>query len=421
MARTILISGAAKADCLRIRDVLRRQFKHSVIQVNEDSDLFPENQLTVATRDRSGDPSEGSEELQRKILRAEFLLEAARLLSAPELDKALWDVVEKSKEVLGSTALVFLLEESEPELRCAASTQPEQLPIILESLVNVKGQVKAKLQDICRSGQAELITDLSSLNLPDELQQMIGQFGLMSLMAIPIKKDDEVYGVFITISSAPNIFEQSQLIVSVELSQAMARAICHARVIALLEQKANTDGLTGIYNRRFFDEVLQREVARAERHRLPLVLLMLDVDDFKQVNELYGHQAGDNALRALATILQSSVRREDFVFRYGGDEFAILLPDTGMQGGQHVGEHIRSRVESAGVAASWGMKVTVSIGVSEHELSVKEADAGDGPAKGRTLEEAIKVLVSRSDEALLNAKKDRKNKVETYKMANGGK
>jgi diguanylate cyclase (GGDEF)-like protein len=399
MPRTIYITGAAKADCLRIRDILRRRFRQSVIRVNENSDLVKDGVLVSPSH--AGAVADAGT-LEKKIQRAEFLLETARILSSPKaLDQVLWDVVEKSKEILGDTAFIFLLRDNKPELRCAASTQPEQLPLILEALVNLKSQIKTQLHDVIQSGEALLLADLPTLDLPRELQMLVAQFRFKSVMAIPIRKDeeDEVFGVFITLSSAPKQFAEWQFIVSVELAQEMARSIAHADLIAQLEQKANTDALTGIYNNRFLTEVLAREVARAERHRTPLAMLMMDVDNFKRVNDDYGHVAGNEVLKSLATILQASVRREDFVFRCGGDEFAVVLPDTDVQGGFRVGAHIRSRVEAADLVPSAGLKgaVTVSVGASEYEPSL-----------------GVELLMKRADEALYKVKRGRKNNVAIY-------
>src|SRR5437867_1033685 len=404
MSPIIFITGAAKADCLRIRDVLRRRFRQSVIQVNVGADVDKDGVLVVSDSAGAGFvPPGAADKLEKKIHRAQFLLETARILASPKtLDRVLWDAAEKSKEALGDTAFIFLLEDSELRFHSAVSTNPDLGPQILKSLVNESEIVRTELQNLIQNAAAVLIADLSKVE-PRELGCWTQQFGFKSMIAAPIKKDDEIYGVFITFSSAPNEFDESQLVLSTEFAEAMARTISHAKTITHLEQKANTDALTGLYNKRFFHEILLREVARAERHRVPLALLMLDMDDFKRVNDAYGHIAGDDALESLASILQSAVRREDFVFRYGGDEFGIVLPDTDLQGGAHVGEHIRNRVETSDLVPAAGLKgmITVSIGVSEYE-------AGLG----------CEMLVKRADDALLEAKKSgKKNNVRVYRAA----
>jgi diguanylate cyclase (GGDEF)-like protein len=134
-----------------------------------------------------------------------------------------------------------------------------------------------------------------------------------------------------------------------------------------LQQLSDTDGLTGLYNRRHFDEVLARDWARAVRQREPLAAMMLDVDHFKAFNDHYGHPAGDACLQQLAQLLRNLLRRDtDLVARYGGEEFVMLLPDTTVAGALELAEQIRSAVHTLSIAHSMSSEsvVTVSIGVA---------------------------------------------------------
>lgn len=133
-----------------------------------------------------------------------------------------------------------------------------------------------------------------------------------------------------------------------------------------LKQLANEDYLTGLYNRRRFLELAEIEWNRAQRLRYPLALLMVDVDHFKLLNDRYGHAAGDDGLQHLAHILRQEVRQYDIVGRYGGEEFAILLPGTGAAAGQKIAERILERLS----ASTFGpnntqIRMTVSIGLAE--------------------------------------------------------
>ena len=117
-----------------------------------------------------------------------------------------------------------------------------------------------------------------------------------------------------------------------------------------LTRLSGVDGLTGVANRRQFDEALLREWRRCLRAQQPLSLLMCDVDFFKQFNDAYGHQAGDECVTAVAELLRSSLRRPaDIVARYGGEEFAAVLPETGLEGGLRVAESMRSALEALGI------------------------------------------------------------------------
>jgi diguanylate cyclase (GGDEF)-like protein/PAS domain S-box-containing protein len=133
-----------------------------------------------------------------------------------------------------------------------------------------------------------------------------------------------------------------------------------------LEQLATRDGLTGLANRRCFDETLHAEWMRALRQRQPLSLLMVDVDNFKAYNDANGHLGGDECLKRIATAVASEMRANDLVARYGGEEFAVILPNQSLKGAASVAERIRTRVEQLQVPNRMtpGQHVTVSIGAA---------------------------------------------------------
>ena len=176
---------------------------------------------------------------------------------------------------------------------------------------------------------------------------------------------------------------------------------------ARLTVLAALDGLTGIANRRSFDERLAQEWHRSARHRKPLALAMIDLDNFKQFNDLYGHLAGDQCLKAVAAALAKEVQRpEDFVARFGGEEFALLLPHTSAEGAHHVLQRLREAIYALGIehiGNSWG-KVTVSIG-----YSAVTPTQGDGQSR----------LIQLADAALYQAKSVGRNRVESISSIEG--
>jgi two-component system, cell cycle response regulator len=157
------------------------------------------------------------------------------------------------------------------------------------------------------------------------------------------------------------------------------------------------DAMTGIHNKRYFMEFLEREVAIAGRHGHPLTLVMLDVDHFKQVNDSRGHLAGDEVLKDLSARVGQRIRREDLFARYGGEEFACLLPITALPGGVIFAEHLRALIdERPCLYEGEPIRYTVSLGVAtlQHEL---EGDAN--------------TLIRRADEQLYAAKRAGRNRV----------
>jgi two-component system, cell cycle response regulator len=144
----------------------------------------------------------------------------------------------------------------------------------------------------------------------------------------------------------------------------------------ILEQLSVTDGLTRLYNHRYFQDRLRLEAKRADRSREPLALLLIDIDNFKWLNDRHGHAAGDEVLRRVATILNQSARETDLVARYGGEEFAVLAPRTDAKGAEQLAERIRQgvadvRFHGLDANAPDGITVTTSVGVSVYHADLK--------------------------------------------------
>jgi diguanylate cyclase (GGDEF)-like protein len=174
-------------------------------------------------------------------------------------------------------------------------------------------------------------------------------------------------------------------------------------LLAEAEQQSMTDALTGLYNRRSMEQLLQREVALADRHARPLTVFMVDMDLFKQVNDAHGHAAGDYLLKAFADCVRITLRKTDLAFRYGGDEFVIALPTTPLGQAQQVVQKLRqafSSVDFSSAIAHLDVQPTLSIGVAERS----------GPHNTMTLA----ALLAAADQALYEAKNANRNCVKTY-------
>ena len=165
---------------------------------------------------------------------------------------------------------------------------------------------------------------------------------------------------------------------------------------------ANKDHLTNLYNRRYFHEISQTLIKIAHREKSFLSLLMLDIDKFKRVNDIYGHIIGDNVLTKLAQILKQLTRESDILVRFGGEEFIIILPNTSIDGAVSIANKIREEVEDQEITIDENniLKFTISIGVAQCDCKV---------------DLIIEKLVSKADEALYEAKQSGRNKVVIYK------
>lgn len=171
-----------------------------------------------------------------------------------------------------------------------------------------------------------------------------------------------------------------------------------AKANAILQELSNSDVLTGLRNRRYLDDYLRREVTRSFRYQHTLAVILFDIDHFKQVNDRFGHQVGDDCLRIVAEQLRHCVTRDsDIVARYGGEEFCIVLPETEMEGARAVAERVRRRIaETPFQVANETITITVSIGVTAMVPSSPTQESH---------------LLQRADEALYQSKHDGRNRI----------
>ncbi|MDA3958407.1 GGDEF domain-containing protein [Oceanispirochaeta sp.] len=161
-----------------------------------------------------------------------------------------------------------------------------------------------------------------------------------------------------------------------------------------LSRLAHIDRLTLLYNRRYFDDVLSREVERARRYKQPLCLLMLDIDLFKKVNDVHGHPKGDQVLTEIASIISDNIRMIDIAARYGGEEMVVILPETDLDSALTAAEKLRSAIEKESTLRT-GLDITMSIGAAAFIPS----------------ENAVQDLIARADAALYRAKEKGRNRV----------
>jgi diguanylate cyclase (GGDEF)-like protein len=204
-----------------------------------------------------------------------------------------------------------------------------------------------------------------------------------------VSPSGEALGTVCVVDRKTRTLTESQLRALEALSRQTVALLEMRRLTADLETISLTDSLTGLFNRRAFDEKLLEEHQRSSRSRQPFSLLLIDVDNFKQYNDAFGHQSGDNVLEDVARILQYTVRNYDMAARYGGEEFGIILPDTEHAGAMELAERLRRAIERA----EWvNRKVTVSVGV---------ATLGFG--------QAVPVLIEEADRALYTAKEQGRN------------
>ena len=219
-------------------------------------------------------------------------------------------------------------------------------------------------------------------------------------LATPLRRmsDPPVNLGAMTVARRGEAFTPAQREVFLYLAGQVSSSIENIALHELVSEQAVTDELTGLSNNRGFRQLIEKEATRAERFDHVLSLIMIDIDDFKRINDTYGHLQGDKVLRMVGRVLQLESRGVDEPARYGGEEFAVALPETDLDGALDLAERVRARIESERVPRVGGggtVSVTASVGAASMRGSAQGAEA----------------LIAAADAALYEAKRAGKNRV----------
>jgi diguanylate cyclase (GGDEF)-like protein/putative nucleotidyltransferase with HDIG domain len=223
--------------------------------------------------------------------------------------------------------------------------------------------------------------------------------GIRSALSLPLKYREELMGVLSLESRQVYAFSQQDVLTLRTLADQLAIALHNAKAYQVALEQAITDGLTGLKTHRFFMEALDREWRRSTRSGHLFSVIMMDLDGFKQVNDRHGHLEGDKVLTAVANLLNDRVRQSNVVARYGGDEFAIMLPETRTEQAETLAERLRASIEADRYLAAHG--VTASFGI------------GTFPLHGPTQEEILRV----ADYGMYLAKHEQGNRVRVASLS----
>ncbi len=231
--------------------------------------------------------------------------------------------------------------------------------------------------------------EFKGLREPEREQIIASNLGLLC----PIKSRDRLIGIIaLGKKEADTIYSHEDLELVMSMASQASTIIENAQLYSQAVTRANTDGLTGLYNHRHFHERLDHEIARGSRFGTTFSLIMLDIDLFKAFNDIHGHLAGDEILRRIAICIQTSIRSLDIAFRYGGEEFTIILPEARLDDAHKVAERIRKTI--AARTSSTAPPITASIGVANWPI--------DGVMKAE--------IISCADAALYRAKQTGRNR-----------
>lgn len=340
---------------------------------------------------------EFSEHLNSETL--EFLKVASYLISLKIQNVILLDRMQKNIDFHDAMKNIAKIIETQYETSYIIPIIGEMIDkFVCEHLIYIFINNKLVWPSACKDDKIfELLKCLNNKSeyvlTPD---RKIGLFPLIS--------ENKLLGCVVT-KSTDNILSEKEISYLEQLTNQAATTINRANVYAEILKHATLDALTGFYNRRQLEERIKQEVSGAKRQKRNLCTIMTDIDYFKNVNDTYGHAAGDLVLKNVSSVIKHQLRDYDIAGRYGGEEFAIILPYTKIEEAQMVAQRLRRAVENTKIDISKVntdtdekiIGVTISLGISEYKPGDNE-----------------KTLLQKADKALYKAKESGRNRAEVY-------
>lgn len=312
--------------------------------------------------------------LESQVRALEELIEVARaVVSTLDLDTLLQAILNSAMHFADAPAgSIALYDDTRAELSLHAHAG-----LTADFIKHERWELKpgGLTEQVLQAGEILFVEDTEQTSFfrnPLALNE-----GIRSLICIPLCVHDQIVGVLYLDDFVPRKFDRGKMKLLSVLASFAAMAIDNAKLHNRTKLMAITDALTGLHNHRYFQQVFRQEMERAKRYEKPLAFIFLDVDDFKKYNDRHGHFKGDQVLVAIGDIIGRTLRRVDFAFRYGGEEFAVLLPESGPDSALQVAERLRIAIaaETASILAeSGGGGVTVSIGVACYPSNGLERD-----------------------------------------------
>lgn len=350
--------------------------------------------LSTGFNNMANSLEETKNELDRRLLEIYALYNVSKTLNATfETEHMLLNLVKNISKGIGIDKIIVMIRDKDKnELNIASHTGFEGIDI-----QNIKFKFgQGFYGQIASVGKSRVINDISKeTNItPDDL---FGQ-AVNSIIAVPFLRRGEVLGIICAFKEGPDKFEPNLLGLFDSVAEHLAIAFENASLFEETKIMAITDGLTGLYNKRFLLERLDMELARAKRSDESLSYLMMDIDNFKHFNDTNGHPAGDALLKEIALLIKDTIRQTDVAFRYGGEELVVVLPDTKKQDAIDVAEKLVKAIHDHPFMHREKQPmgfVSVSLG-----LSTYPDDAGDKDG-----------LIQKADSALYRAKTEGKNRV----------
>jgi diguanylate cyclase (GGDEF)-like protein len=319
--------------------------------------------------------------------------ESSKLLSSLNVDVIVQNLIDGAYKIAPSGIVFFMTKGKEFEMVHSIG-----LPTHGKKIFSLKHTV---LDMVVKNKEPFYLSDVRNYRSPIMPFKTVN---VSSVFVLPMFYEKDIMGILVLLSEEINALSPYQIELLEVLGNQASTSIANAKFHEEIERLAITDGLTGLFNHRHFQERLSQEFNRLGRFSEPISLLIIDIDHFKEINDTYGHPAGDTVLKDVVNIVRKTIRNIDIPARYGGEEFAVILLGTDARGAMNMAERLRKAVMNTTFSAGKNIfKVTVSIGISTYPHGIRRKEE----------------LIERADKALYHAKRTGRNRSVFWSEING--
>ena len=269
---------------------------------------------------------------------------------------------------------IFMLDLDENALKLSACRGVSENTMQQFSTIVMTEQGIEELEKL--TGPITEIDETQDVIEPEKMKKVTADIGRRGIAAVPFFRGKDLQGLIVTFTAKDRTFSSGDLELLKAIANEISIGINNMMLLEKTREMSVTDELTRLYNRRHFFETLEVEMNRATRTNHPFSLVMLDLDGFKEYNDKYGHTNGDAVLQTISQMLKSSIRKSDMAFRYGGDEFALILPLADAEKAKKIVQRTRAKWQKAPLAQSriFGGHVGFSTGIAEYPENAESAD-----------------------------------------------
>ena len=322
----------------------------------------------------------------------------ARQVNCLDIDRIAEVCVENIPKMVGAKfASLYILDETNNILHLHKHNHP----YLINKIVSLNQNPPTPMVMAVRSKELMLVGDIDTHNKPvikKSQRAFADNYETKNCAIVPLICQSRVIGVLNLADKSGADFGEVDIALIELLSQLVGASIGNVKLFEKMQRQASTDGLTGLVNHRTFYEILEKELWRSKRYGGRISLIMVDVDNLKKVNDTHGHRACDRVISEVSRRIKGCIRQIDIAARYGGDEFAVILPNTVLSDAKIVADRMLAAV--AGRPTTWNKEdipLSISVGLGEYDADTNPED-----------------VTSKSDEALYRAKQAGKNTVRVF-------